>query len=204
MPLHCSAAPNDSVTYGWEQITTGWNLISQYVGGDLFVQGEAYSFHFSRVGFFSSSGGAGLGAEFRVAPVFIGGVIGTSNNEIPRLPSGFYSSSLYAGFTIDGWRIELGKVYGETSSWSTHPPPLAVYKSYFAGIGRRYGAGFFFEPEIKLMFPVVATYYYNKNEPGIAYMYPYDHTALGLDNCGLRDLFFALTVRVGIGFGADH
>ena len=198
------AAPKDSITYGWQQISSGWNWVSKYVGGDLFVQGEAYSLHFSRVAFFSMSGGLGLGAEFRVAPVFIGGVIGTSGNEIPRPPSDFYFSSIYAGFTIDGYRIELGKVYGETSDWSTHPPPMAVYKSYFAGIGRRYGSGFFFEPEIKLMLPVIATYYYDRNDPGIAYMYPYDRTALGLDNCGLRDLFFALTVRMGVGFGDDR
>ncbi|MCL5266485.1 MAG: hypothetical protein M1469_00080, partial [Bacteroidetes bacterium] len=150
------------------------------------------------------SGAVGLGTEVRVAPVFIGGIIGTSGNEIPRQPSVFYYSSLYAGFMIDGYRIEFGNVYGVTNTLlSTHPPPLAVYKSYFAGIGRRYGSGFFFEPEIKFMFPVDATYYYYENIPG-SYGYPGYDTAVGTDNCGLRDLFLALSVKVGLCLGSDH
>ncbi|MCL5035125.1 MAG: hypothetical protein M1395_08500, partial [Bacteroidetes bacterium] len=78
---------------------------------------------------------------------------------------------------IRGYRIELGRVYGETSDWDPISPPLSVYKSYFAGIGRRYGSGFFFEPEIKFMFPVVATYYYHENIPG-SYGYPGYDTAV--------------------------
>ncbi len=193
----------DSVTCGGVYLAEGWNYFVSHVGGDFFAQGEAYSLHFSKVGLFSMSGGFGLGAEFRVAPVFIGGIIGESGNEIPRPPSEFYFSSLYAGFNIRGYRIELGRVYGETSDWDPISPPLSVYKSYFAGIGRRYGSGFFFEPEIKFMFPVVATYYYHENIPG-SYGYPGYDTTVATDNCGLRDLFFALTAKVGMGFGSNR
>ncbi len=201
-------APADSSGYNPDAIAEGQEQIADYLanhfGFDLFATGEAYSLHFRRVGFFSMSGAVGLGTEVRVAPVFIGGIIGTSGNEIPRQPSVFYYSSLYAGFMIDGYRIEFGNVYGVTNTLlSTHPPPLAAYKSYFAGIGRRYGSGFFFEPEIKFMFPVVATYYYHENIPG-SYGYPGYDTAVGTDNSGLRDLFFALSVKVGVCLVSDH
>ena len=104
---------------------------------------------------------------------------------------------------IDGYRIEAGEIYGETAWLDQDSPPLAVYKSYFAGIGRRYGSGFFFEPEIKFMFPVISTYYYHKNIPG-SYGYPGYDTAVGTDNCGLRDLFFALSVKVGLCLGSGN
>ena len=200
-------APADSSGYKPEALAEGQKQISKYLinhfGFDLFATGEAYSLHFRRVGFFSMSGAVGLGTEVRIAPVFVGGIIGTSGNEIPRPPSDFYFSSLYAGFIIDGYRVEVGKIYGETMWLDQDSPPVAVYNSYFAGIGRRYGSGFFFEPEIKFMFPVVATYYYHENIPG-SYGYPGYDTAVATDNCGLRDLFFALSLKVGVCLGSGY
>ncbi len=198
--------PADSSGYNPNQLAEGQKRIGDYLakhfGFDLFATGEVYSLHFSRVSFLSSSGGVGMGAELRIAPVFIGGIFGESGNEIPRPPSEFYFSSLYAGFMISGYRIDVGKIYGETQWLDQDSPPVAVYNSLFAGIGRRYGSGFFFEPEIKFMFPVTSTYYYYANQPGIMYNGPNAHTAVGRDNGGLRDLFLAFSIKVGLCLGS--
>ncbi len=182
-------APSDTGSYNF-------NWFTSRVGGDLFATIEAYSFHFSRVGFFSITGAYGLGAEFRFRPLFIGGMIGGSGNEIRPQPSDFFLSSLYAGVIIDKYRFEVGKMYGETIWMDQDSPPFAVYKTYYVGVGRRYGSGWFIEPEIRLMIPKFATYYLPGSEN---YSFP-GSIPLASDHYGLRDLFFAFSVRVGVGF----
>ncbi len=195
---HGRVAPADSSGYNPNGIAEGQKAFAKalgylghHFGMDIFAQGEAYTFHLSKVNLLSLYGGAGLGAEVRILPLFGGGVIGVSGYQIRPRPSTFYFFSWYAGLALDGYRFEVGNEYGQTSGLVPYPQ-LAVYKDYFVGISRRYYSGWFLEPEIKVMIPTFATYYTG----------PQGNVNPLSDHYGLRDLFLALTVKIGVGFDA--
>ena len=181
-------APQDSITYGWD-------FISKHIGGDLFFEGDAYWFHFGRVGFFSLTGGGALGVELRLGPAFFGVDVGASSTQMRPRPSGpFGNVSFYAGAIFADYRVEIGKIYGETIFGGQGAPDVG-YRTYFAGISKRCGSNFFVEPDIRLMFPFDAGYYV---------IGPPSYNVVRIEKYNLSDLFFSFTVKVGVGFDSYH
>jgi hypothetical protein len=171
--------------------TTASNLTS-IIGGDLFLTGEGYTLHFGRVGFFSLTGGGGLGVEMRVRPVFVGFISSVTSHEMRPSPSGpFLNSSFYVGAIIEKYRLEIGEMHGTTFMNDPHSPDVSI-TSCFLGLSRRYGSDFFAEPEVKIIFPIVAGYY--------QYGPPDYRTHVITEHYGIHDLFFAIGVKIGIGY----
>ncbi|MCL5266873.1 MAG: hypothetical protein M1469_02070 [Bacteroidetes bacterium] len=180
--------PEDSIAYGW-------NYISKHIGGDLFVEGDAYWLHFGRVGFFSLTGGGGIGAELRFRPAFAGAVASVSSREMRPRPSGpFGNASLYAGAIIGDYRVEIGEIRGGTIFGDQGAPDVG-FRTYFAGVSKRFGSNFFVEPDIRLMFPFDAGYYV---------VGPRGHNDVIIERYNLSDLFLSFTVKVGVGFDSYH
>ena len=180
-------APADSGTYSWKWMT-------KHVGGDLFLSAEIYGLHLTGVG--SLTNGAGVGAEVRVHPLFLGAVVGICGDEgIPYIPhSGIYSFySLYVGITLHNYRAELGEIQGDSRGWVGPQSGVVSYTSGFLGISKRWSGIFFFEPEVKIMFPIVADGYVGER-------FPPDEWVRFREHYQPHDLFFALSVKVGVGF----
>ncbi|MFZ1081477.1 MAG: hypothetical protein WAO19_06075 [Candidatus Kryptoniota bacterium] len=195
LAIACFSADENAIAQGvvnpsWPDSTT-FNLTS-ILGGDLFLTGEAYALHFGPVGFFSLTAGGGLGIEMRLRPVFVGFVVSASSHEIRPDPSGpFFNTSLYGGAIIQNYRLEIGEMHGDTFMGDPLAPNVS-YTTYFLGLSKRFGSAFFAEPEIKVMFPIVAGYY-QYGPPDY-----YDHVVT--EHYGIRDLFFAFGLKLGIGF----
>ncbi len=158
-----------------------------FIGGDLFLSGDIYWLHLRDIG--SMTTGVGVGAEVRVWRVLAGAVIGFGGNEgIPYVPEPqaiFFSfHSYYGGVVLGDYRAEIGEIYG-------NDPGYTDYRSAFIGVSRKFSDVFFFEPGLKVMFPIVADYHI---EPGFGQSVPVTR------HYQLRDIFIALSVRVGIGF----
>jgi len=157
------------------------------------LEGDAYWLHFGRVGFFSLTGGGGIGAELRFRPVFAGAVVSVSSHEMRPRPSGpFTNLSFYAGAMINDYRVEIGEIHGTYLAGNDQGSPGVGYDTYFAGLSRRYGSNSFIEPEVKLMFPVSAGYYI---------IGPPSYNVLKIEHYNLSDLFISFTVKVGLGIG---
>jgi hypothetical protein len=171
-------------------------------GTDLFLAGEAYTLHFSRVGFFQLTGEGGLGMEIRVLPVFFGAIVGVTGHEMRLNPGGFLFMTLYGGGITQGYRLEVGRINGVHPSMEAIAPPEVEFTTYFLGISKkygiskRYGEGFFIEPELKIMIPSVAGYYPGRDRYGYYF-------SAG-ERYGIRDLFVALGVKLGVGFDSYH
>lgn len=148
------------------------------IGVDLFFNAEFYGLHLSGQGSLTDAGG--IGAELRLAPVFINIVEGvTGDDGVPgtwRRNSVFLFTSLCAGAVIDKYRIEIGGM--EAGTWVDTPP--SSYTCLLAGISRRYGTTFFVQPEVKIMVPIVSN-------------------CISTQHYRLDDLFFAFSFKVGIG-----
>ena len=187
---------NDSSKFSWPSIPS-------FIGGDLFLSGEIYGLHLSGAG--SLTAGAGPGAEIRIHPAFIGAAVGfcgdegipylhainRQNSSVGHYPTTYSFYLVYAGVVINEYRLAIGAVHGDNTLWVTKTPEMN-YTTTFMGISRRCGHIFFFEPEVKVMFPVVAHY---SLLPLQSNMYT-PITA----RFSLRDLYFAFSVKLGIGF----
>ncbi len=184
----------DSSAYNPKAMAEGQKWFGNHVGADLFVTGEAYTFHFGRVGFLSLTGEGGVGAELRFKPLFAGFVYGLSGSEMRDRPSGPFScSSFYVGVIVSGYRAEVGEVYGSFLAADQDMPDVS-FKTYFAGLSRRFGGNAFLEPEIQIMFPVEAGTYVNA-PPGNSY------TNVSIEHYTMGDLFFCFSVKLGLGVG---
>ncbi len=182
-------APKDSITYGWEQITTGWNWISKQVGGDLFITYEIYGFNLNT--FSPPTSGGGPGIEIRVRPVFVGSYVGFCGNEGIQGPWGMFSfAAFYGGAIVHGYRLEVGEVLGDNTAWTEMEVPHQTYTSAFIGVSRRIGSYFFLEPDVKLMLPIVSHYSTGNTLEGFV---------PGVGHYHLRDLFFSIGLKLGIG-----
>lgn len=168
-----------------------------FIGGDLFLGGELYGLHLSGVG--SLTAGTAIGAELRIHPLFVGATAGFCGDEgIPyihtfdkQVHQGTFSFySLYAGVIIGTYRADIGEIYGDNSAWTTHTPDVNYTVGYL-GISKRWCDIIFVEPEVKVMFPIVAHYSLVQNYIEFTPVTQHYH---------LRDLFFAIGVKVGIGF----
>ncbi|MCL5266875.1 MAG: hypothetical protein M1469_02080 [Bacteroidetes bacterium] len=189
-------AAADSSGYNPNAIAKGQKAFANFlwnnVGADLYLTGEAYTFHFGRVGFLSLTGGGGYGVEVRFKPVFAGYVYTWSSNEMrPRPPGPFVCSSLYAGVITGGYRAEAGEIYGYFLGTDMGSPEV-TFKTYFAGLSRRYGTNAFIEPEVRLMFPVDAGYYT---------VGPPSYNVVKIEHYRVSDLFISFSVKVGLGLG---
>lgn len=186
-----SASAQDSTSQSLSPVSS-W---ASRIGGDLFLTGEGYTLHFGRVGFFSLTGGGGLGLEVRVRPVFIGIIGSMSSGEVHpnNLSQTFFNATLYAGVIVEKYRLEIGEIHGSTYWADQTSPPEISYATYFLGLSRRYGSGFFAEPEVKIMFPSFGGYY--QKVPPDYYYY-----RVVPEHYGIGDLFFAFSVKLGIGF----
>lgn len=183
-------AVRDSITYGWEEITAGWKWVSKNMGGDLFLSGETYGLHLS--GDRSGTSGFGYGFELRFRTVLLGAILGICGNEgIHTLQrSNFSFSSLYVGMSMNGFRMELGEIYGDNNSWLDMSTAHQTYMSAFVGVSKWIGEVLFVEPTITLMFPVF-THYLDWPYP-VGSMPPIEHYHF-------RDLFFSAGLKLGIG-----
>lgn len=189
----------DSITYGWEQIAAGWKWVSKHVGGDLFLSYEIYGLHLSGIG--SLTRGYGPGAELRISPLFIGGIVGICGDEgispihelyvqrAHQFGGYYFFSSLYAGIIVSNCRMEIGGVYGDSRDWVSRGPG-ENYTAGFFGVSKRWGDLLFVEPEAKIMFPIVAHYAVTPDGESWWYFSEKYH---------LRDLFFAISLKAGIG-----
>lgn len=109
-------------------------------------------------------------------------------------PSGPFScSSFYAGVIVGGYSAEVGETYGSFLAADQDMPDVS-FKTYFAGLSRRYGGNIFIEPEVTLMFPVEAGYYIDE-PPG------YNYTGVRIEHYALGDLFISFSVKLGLGIG---
>ncbi len=186
----------DSSGYNPNALAEGQKALAKFlrdsVGADLFLEGDAYWFHFGKVGFFSLTGGGALGLELRVRPVFFGLDVGASSTQMRPRPSGSFGNvSYYAGAIIADYRVEIGKIYGETFNGSQGAPEVG-HRTYFAGVSKRFGSNFFVEPDIRLMLPVDAGYYAVNQR---------DHNDVIVESYNMSDLFLSFTVKVGLGVG---
>ncbi|MCL5266517.1 MAG: hypothetical protein M1469_00240 [Bacteroidetes bacterium] len=146
---------------------------------------------------------AGPGVELRFRPVFVGATAGFCGNEgIPQIHTfdseithrGTFSYySFFAGLIIKNYRLEVGELHGDNALWVTMTPKVD-YSTAFAGISRRWGHVAFFEPGIKNVLPVVAHSVMATPVSG-----GYDFSPITV-HYRLRDLFFAFSLKLGIGF----
>ena len=128
----------------------------------------------------------------RLRPVLVGFVATVSSHEMRPNPSGpFFNTSFYGGVIIEEYRLEIGEIHGATFMNDPLAPEVSS-TACFLGVSKKYGSNFFAEPELKVMFPVVAGYY--------QYGPPDYRTHIITEHYGIRDLFFAFGLKVGIGF----
>lgn len=163
-----------------------------FVGADVFLSLDIFGLHFN-----SSSGvglGVGIGGEVRARPLFVGAVItGLSNNEGILSGDGtpdYLFTSFYGGTYIGKYRMEIGGIHGwgqGIGSGTTH------YTSLFVGVSRRYAQILLFQPEVRVMFPIAGTFITNVSRFGPPATIVSEHSHL-------RDLFFGLGLKVGIGY----
>ena len=162
-----------------------------FVGGDLFMDLGVYGLNLSKPGQVAVE--EGFGAEIRVRPIFFGGMVGFSGDpgiryvSYPRNFFLFYS--IYVGVITDQYRFEVGETYGY-SDWATHSLGMN-YTSGYLGIGKRWSNIVFFEPEFRINFPIVSHY---SLEPSYSQFIPMT------GHYGLRDLYFSINAKFGIGF----
>ena len=174
--------------------------IPSFVGGDLFFSGEIFGIHLlDHSGYLTTAGG--IGAELRLRDLFCGALIGNRGDEgLPDFsPAGTFSFySLYAGVAFKGYRVEIGEIHGDNASWIASDPHKG-YTVAFIGASRRWGDVIFFEPSVKLIFPVVANsdhymrYFSDPSFPPIEY-------APFTEFYHIRDLFFGFSLKAGVGF----
>jgi len=162
------------------------------LGADIFLSVDVFGLHFNP----GTTGGygIGIGGEIRVKPVFVGGVMtGVSDNEGILSADGtndYQFISLYGGTWIGKYRMEIGGIRGwgqGNGSGTTH------YTSLFVGVDRRFGEIFLFEPEIRILLPIDGTF--------LTQSYKFGPPAtIVTEHSHLRDLFFGIGVKVGIGY----
>ncbi len=183
------AAHAGTVVYGFEQLSSAWRWMSKYVGGDLFLAPGYYRLHLT--------GGdpliwdLGPGAELRIHPVFVGGEAGWCGND--GIPSLDMYSSFYLGVMAKQWRIELGQI--NATGHDDKGNETGAYVADFLGVGRRFGRGLFFEPEVKIMYPIVSHSW--NYAPG---NYANGSSGVTTQEYHLRDLYFSLSLKLGFGF----
>ncbi len=166
-----------------------------FLGADLFVDPEFYGIHLT------STPQLGLdlfnvGVEIRVHRVFVDYEFDVGGNYYmilealsPRILFS-YSNSISAGVVFHADRLEAGILHGGTGVWWDQDTPPNNFTAAFLGAGTRYGHVFFVEPELKVMFPL---------------SFHHDHGPFAGDNPYTEryhpwDLFFGLSVKLGIGF----
>lgn len=177
---------SDSGTY------SSWKWVSEHVGGDFFLSSEIYGLHLSGVG--SLTRGLGPGAEIRIRPVFLGAVVGYCGDEGIRGLNGTFSfAAFYAGVNVRGYHAEIGEVLGDNNDWTSLAVPRSTYSSAFLGVSKRLGDILFVEPGIEVMLPVVAHYWLINYNVAPNEIHVTEHYRL-------RDLFFAFSLKLGIGF----
>jgi len=184
-----NVAAQDSTSHsGYD--TTSFNWPSD-LGGDLFLHYEIYGFHLKGVGSLTSA--EYLGVEVRFRPLFVGGMVGLSGDQGIRYvhPSRslFSAYSFYAGVFFDDYRAEIGGTRG-SDNWFVDNSPKD-YTVGFLGISKRWSDIVFVEPEIKIMLPITAHY---DLEP------EYGQFITVTQHYSLKDLYFAIGVKVGIGY----
>lgn len=174
-----------------------------FIGGDIFVNGEVYGLHLG--GPASLEPALGIGAELRIKPVFLGFVAGFSGDDgIPGLHGlasteylhyspNFTYTSLYCGVTMEQYRYELGELTAKHFAQEAAQDVRTSYSCAFAGVSRRFGKLFLFEPCVKIVFPLSATYPIVSSTQSTVYPWITRHYHLS-------DLFFAIGLKVGIGF----
>lgn len=178
----------DTVVYGTEQLSTAWRWVSKHVGGDLFLNPEYYGLHVAGGG--PLTWDVGPGAELRIRPIFVGCIAGWCGNDgIPSLDT---YSSFYLGMMVREWRIELGQIgaAGHDDKGET----IGAYVADFFGVSRRFGRGFFFEPEVKIVYPIVSHYW--NYLPG---NYTNGSSGYFTQQYHPRDLYFAIGLKLGLG-----
>ncbi|MFZ1081304.1 MAG: hypothetical protein WAO19_05190 [Candidatus Kryptoniota bacterium] len=142
-------------------------------------------------------GGVGIGGEVHVKPLFVVGIVmGLGDNEgiigyDPTTP--YLFSTLYGGTWIGKYQIVAGEINGVGDGGVGY----TRYTSLFVGANRKDVKIFFFEPEIRVMFPISGSFVTGpasyKFEVG-----PSEERDI-TEHSHLRDLFFGLTLKVGIG-----
>lgn len=191
------AKQNSDVLATRDSSSNDLEWVATHFGGDLFVEGGFYGFHLR--GSSSTGSGFGPGIELRIHPIFVGFSVGLCGDEgIPGLESfnnggggasSFTYTSIYVGAMVDSFRIEMGKIDGNNSISTVNGNP-AGYTAAFLGVSRRLGGVFFFQPELKIMYPLVANYWTSSHANAVRVSQHYD----------VRDLYFGIGVRVGLGF----
>ncbi|MFZ1081053.1 MAG: hypothetical protein WAO19_03920 [Candidatus Kryptoniota bacterium] len=157
-----------------------------FIGGDLFLGGELLGVHFDaeNAGTFGFMG-FGAGGEVRVRPVFLGTMVGA----IVREDGATYDcTSIYGGLLIDRYRLEIGGTHAQETEGL-----IDKYNSLFLGASGRFGGIVFIEPEIKIVFPIDGTFFISSggSYPAAAVVTRYFH---------LRDMFFGIGLKAGVGF----
>ena len=171
----------DSIEYG----SLG-DWLTQHVGGDLFLDGEICGLHSSD--WFPLRDAGGIGAEIRIHPIFVGVIGGFTGGGGNQYSNTFVYSSLYIGAMVGGYRVEVGKTYADSSPMEDKTP--SDYRVYFLGVSKRFGTIAFVEPDIRVMFPTVGHLWQSSLEYEYMPVTEYYH---------LNGLFFALSVKVGVG-----
>ncbi len=145
LPSNPAAIRRDSTRYGWEEIKSSWKWIGDHFGGDVFVDGEIWMPPSSSEPLI---GAVGVGAEMRLIPIFLGGVLGFGVG----LGGEDVLSSLYIGSILHGTKLQFGTSCinnGLTSSEGYS----SSYRGYFVAVARRFGKVAFVEPSVKVVLP---------------------------------------------------
>lgn len=160
-----------------------WWRWPSVLGGDLFLTVDYPVTHQSY-----TSAEVGYGAEIRVAPVFVGGIIGLSDVN----GSALSYWSLYGGASFAKYRIEVGGTRAPQNQYNGTLNNTAL----FLGISRRIPFAYIFlvEPEVRVTMPVVETFLHpiDGGPPRDGY--------LVTQHFGLRYLYLGFTVKLGIGY----
>lgn len=159
------------------------------LGWDLFFNLNLFGLHFDPNAA-TLGEEIGIGAELRVSPFFLGAIAGISDNEgMWQDDAQYYRClSIYGGAVIGKYRLEIGGAHG----WAANGDN---YASVFLGGSRKYGDIFFVEPEIRIVYPVAGTFSYELNY----WHYPPPFVTVS-PNFSIRDIFFGLGVKLGIGY----
>ncbi len=191
----------DTLGYNPNAIAEGQKSIADFfanhIGADLFATGEYYGFHLG--GPSSTTMGGGPGIELRYHPVFLGIIAGVCGDEgIPGLYQSdnteggtrtYSYTSIYGGISIDGVRFGAGVINASNSMWVTNNPS-SRYTSAFLEVSRRIGGLLFIQPQVKVIYPVVAHLYEGYHSGPLVPVTQHYH---------LRDLYFAVGLKLGIG-----
>ena len=185
-----NAAAQDSTSH--VTVDTSRSQCHSLLGGDLFLIADIYVPMRQQ---YYTSFKVGWGAEIRVAPVFLGAVLGISDNGGLSSYGDTYFDylSVYAGTSIYKYRVEIG------GAWTINTyrgPSDENYTFLFLGVNRRYGEIAFIEPEIRIMFPVSSRLTYPANNANLFPPEYYEATK----HYNLRDLFLGISVKFGIGY----